>query len=34
MPFKEHLESDVEIGSCLSGGNDSSSIAAQKVTVY
>jgi len=25
----EHLESDVEIGSCLSGGNDSSSIASK-----
>ena len=27
--IKEHLESDVEIGSCLSGGNDSSSIASK-----
>jgi asparagine synthase (glutamine-hydrolysing) len=27
--IQEHLESDVEIGSCLSGGNDSSSIASK-----
>ena len=27
--IQEHLESDVEIGSCLSGGNDSSSISSK-----